>query len=140
MGIANATHRHRKGERIMPSHRSGRINEDVKRELTDILRTVKDPRVSGMLTIVRAEVSNDLSYATVRISAMEGIEQARQSVKGLKAASGYIRRELGQRLKLRKVPELRFVADDSIEHSASIARILHDLEDAPHKEDRENDV
>ena len=124
----------------MPSHRSGRINEDVKRELTDILRTVKDPRVSGMLTIVRAEVSNDLSYATVRISAMEGIEQARQSVKGLKAASGYIRRELGQRLKLRKVPELRFVADDSIEHSASIARILHDLEDAPHKEDRENDV
>ena len=124
----------------MPSHRSGRINEDVKRELTDILRTVKDPRVSGMLTIVRAEVSNDLSYATVRISAMEGIEQARQSVKGLKAASGYIRRELGQRLKLRKVPELRFVADDSIEHSASIARILHDLEDTAHKEDRENDV
>ncbi len=124
----------------MPSHRSGRINEDVKRELTDILRTVKDPRVSGMLTIVRAEVSNDLSYATVRISAMEGIEQAKESVKGLKAASGYIRRELGQRLKLRKVPELRFVADDSIEHSASIARILHDLEDAPHKEDRENDV
>ena len=124
----------------MPSHRSGRINEDVKRELTDILRTVKDPRVSGMLTIVRAEVSNDLSYATVRISAMEGIEQAKQSVKGLKAASGYIRRELGQRLKLRKVPELRFVADDSIEHSASIARILHDLEDTAHKEDRENDV
>lgn len=118
----------------MPSHRSGRVNEDVKRELTDILRTVKDPRVSGMLTVVRAEVSNDLSYATVYISAMEGIEQARQSVRGLKAAAGYIRRELGQRLKLRKVPELRFVADDSIEHSASIARILHDLDDASHKE------
>lgn len=111
----------------MPSHRSGRINEDVKRELTDILRTVKDPRVSGMLTIVRAEVSSDLSYATVRISAMEGIEQARQSVKGLSSASGYIRRELGKRLQLRKVPELRFVADDSIEYSADIARILKEL-------------
>ena len=111
----------------MPSHRNGRINEDVKRELTDILRTVKDPRVSGMLTVVRAEVSSDLSYATVRISDMEGIERARQSVKGLSSASGYIRRELGKRLQLRKVPELRFVADDSIEYSADIARILKDL-------------
>ena len=119
----------------MPSHRSGRINEDVKRELTDILRTVKDPRVSGMLTVVRVEVSSDLSYATARISAMEGIDQARQSVKGLTAASGYIRRQLGQRLQLRKVPEFRFVADDSIEYSADIARILKDLEpDAPQPE------
>ena len=119
----------------MPSHRSGRINEDVKRELTDILRTVKDPRVSGMLTVVRVEVSSDLSYATARISAMEGIDRARQSVKGLTAASGYIRRQLGQRLQLRKVPELRFVADDSIEYSADIARILKDLEpDAPQPE------
>ncbi len=119
----------------MPSHRSGRINEDVKRELTDILRTVKDPRVSGMLTVVRVEVSSDLSYATARISAMEGIDRARQSVKGLSAASGYIRRQLGQRLQLRKVPELRFVADDSIEYSADIARILKDLEpDAPQPE------
>ena len=112
----------------MPSHRSGRINEDVKRELTDILRTVKDPRVSGLLTVVRVEVTNDLSYATVRISAMEGLEQAKQSVKGLSAAAGYIRRELGARLRLRKVPELRFVADDSIAYSADIARLLQSLD------------
>ena len=121
----------------MPSHRSGRINEDVKRELTDILRTVKDPRVNGMLTIVRAEVSSDLSYATVRISAMEGMEQTRRSVRGLSSASGYIRRELGKRLQLRKVPELRFVADDSIEYSADIARILKDLKEE--NEDKESD-
>ena len=112
----------------MPSHRSGRINEDVKRVLTDILRTVKDPRVSGLLTVVRVEVTNDLSYATVRISAMEGLEQAKQSVKGLSAAAGYIRRELGARLRLRKVPELRFVADDSIAYSADIARLLQSLD------------
>ena len=122
----------------MPSHRSGRINEDVKRELTDILRTVKDPRVSGMLTVVRVEVSSDLSYATARISAMEGIDRARQSVKGLTAASGYIRRQLGQRLQLRKVPELRFVADDSIEYSADIARILKDLEPDEPQPEQEN--
>ena len=72
----------------MPSHRSGRINEDVKRELTDILRSVKDPRVSGLITVVRAEVSGDLSYATVRISAMEGIARAKEAVKGLTSASG----------------------------------------------------
>ena len=122
----------------MPSHRSGRINEDVKRELTDILRTVKDPRVSGMLTVVRAEVSNVLSYATVRISAMEGLDKAKESVKGLTAAAGYIRRELGQRLKLRKIPELRFVADDSIEYSAGIARILKELEPQDGREPEEN--
>ena len=107
----------------MPSHRIDRISEDIRRELTAILRTVKDPRVTDvMLSIVRAEVTNDLSYATVYISAMEGMEAARTAVKGLQSAQGYVRRELGH------VPELRFVADDSIEYSARIARKIHELE------------
>ena len=113
----------------MPSHRIDRMSEDIRRELTAILRTVKDPRVTDvMLSIVRAEVTNDLSYATVYISAMEGMEAARTAVKGLQSAQGYVRRELGHALKLRHVPELRFVADDSIEYSARIARKIHELE------------
>lgn len=115
--------------KAMPSHRIDRISEDIRRELTAILRTVKDPRVTDvMLSIVRAEVTNDLSYATVYISAMEGMEAARKAVKGLQSAQGYVRRELGHALKLRHVPELRFVADDSIEYSARIARKIHELE------------
>jgi ribosome-binding factor A len=106
-----------------------RTSEDILRELTAILRTVKDPRVtSGMLSIVRVEVTNDLSYAKVHVSMMEGIEMARNAVKGLTSAQGYIRHELGKALHLRHVPELRFIADDSIAYSATIMKKLGELE------------
>ena len=102
---------------------------DIRREVSAILRELKDPRVSGcMLSVVRVEVTNDLSYCTVYVSAMEGMETAENAVKGLKSAAGYVRRELGNRLKLRHVPEMIFKATDSIEYSANISRILHDLE------------
>lgn len=112
----------------MSSYRMDRTNEDIRRELTAVLRTVKDPRVSGMLSIVRVEVTNDMSYAKVYISAMEGLEAAKTAVKGLTSAQGYVRRELGAALHLRHVPELRFIADDSIAYSASISQTLHDLQ------------
>lgn len=112
----------------MAGHRSDRTAEDILRELTAILRTVKDPRVSGtMLSIVRTEVTNDLSYATVYVSSMDGMDAAKDAVKGLKSAAGYMRRELGAALKLRHVPELRFVADDSIAYSARLSHTLHSL-------------
>ena len=113
----------------MASYRMDRTGEDIMRELTAILRTVKDPRVSGgMISIVRVDVTRDLSYATVYISAMEGLDAAKTAVKGLTSAAGYMRRELGNALKLRHVPELKFIADDSIGHSARIAKTLADLE------------
>ena len=113
----------------MPSYRMDRIAEDMKRELSDIFRSLKDPRISGMLSIVHLEVSGDLSYAKVHVSAMEGLSRAKESVKGLSSAAGYIRRELAARLRLRKVPQLRFVADDSIQYSAEISRVLKDIEE-----------
>lgn len=113
----------------MPSYKLGRTTEDIRREVSAILRELKDPRVSGcMLSVVRVEVTNDHSYCTVYVSAMEGMETAENAVKGLKSAAGYVRRELGNRLKLRHVPEMIFKATDSIEYSANISRILHDLE------------
>lgn len=111
----------------MAGYRIDRISEDIKREITAILRELKDPRVQRMLTVVKVEVSNDLSFAKVYVSAMEGMEAAREAVKGLKSAAGYMRRELGARLKLRKAPELSFVADDSIAHGMEIVRMLDDL-------------
>ncbi len=109
----------------MPNFKSMRSAEDIRRELTDIFRSLKDPRISGFLTVVKVDVSNDLSYAKVYVSAMEGIEAAKESVKGLKNAAGFIRRELGLRLEMRKIPELKFIADDSIEHSAEILELIN---------------
>ena len=108
----------------MAGFKINRVTSDIKIALADILREVKDPRVSKLLSIVKLDVSGDMSYAKVYVSAIEGKEKTEESVKALKNAAGYIRRELGSRLKLRKVPELRFVADDSIEVSANISRVI----------------
>lgn len=108
----------------MAGFKINRITSDIKITLSELLREVKDPRVSKLLSIVKVDVSNDLSYATVYVSAIEGYEKTVESVKALKGAAGYLRRELGSRMKLRKVPELKFIADDSINISANISRII----------------
>lgn len=113
----------------MPSFKQGRVTEDIKRELTAILREVKDPRVKAcFLSIVRVEVTNDLSFCTVYVSTMEGLEQTKKAVEGLKSAAGYVRHEVGSRLQLRHVPQMIFKATDSIEYGASISKMLHDLD------------
>ena len=123
----------------MPSHRIDRSAEDIKRELTDIFRSLKDPRVTScLLSIVRVELTNDFSVCKVYVSAMEGIEHAQTAVKGLKSASGYIRHELSLRLRLRHTPELRFIADNSIEHSADISKLLDSLARSD-KHDQDNE-
>ena len=122
----------------MAGYRMDRTGEDIMRELTAILRTVKDPRVTtGLISIVRVDVTRDLSYATVYVSAMDGLDAAKSAVKGLVSAAGYMRRELGNALKLRHVPELHFVADDSIAYSARIAQTLSEL--AKDEKEDEND-
>ena len=100
---------------------------------------MKDPRVTGcFLSIVRVEVTNDLSYCTVHVSALEGMDRAKEAVKGLKSAAGFIRRELGHRLRLRHVPELIFTPTDSIAYSAEISRILNSL-DIPKDEEADDE-
>lgn len=99
----------------MAGYRIDRVSEDIKREIIAIMRELKDPRIQGMLTVVRVEVSSDLSFAKVYVSAMEGLETARLAVKPDKR-NGYVRGEVGGRLHCRKTPELKFIADDSIEH------------------------
>ena len=111
----------------MPGFHIDRISEDIKREIISIMRELKDPRVSGMLTVVKVDVSNDLSYAKVYISAMEGLEAAKNSVKGLQNAQGYIRKQLGSRLHLRKSPELKFVADNSIEKGMDLFEKIKEI-------------
>ncbi len=113
----------------MAGFKINRINSDIKLALSEVLREVKDPRVSSMLSIVKVDVSGDLSYASVYVSAIEGMEKTQESVKALKGAAGFIRSCLAGRLKLRKVPEIRFIADDSIEKSTQISRIIDSFKD-----------
>lgn len=111
----------------MASYKIGRIAGDIQRNLAEIFRELKDPRISQLLSVVKVDVSGDLSYAKIYVSAIEGEEKTAESVKGLKSAAGYIKRELSARCKLRKMPELTFIADNSIAHGAEIARIIEDF-------------
>lgn len=119
----------------MPSYRAARTQEDVQREIAAIMREMKDPRiVEAMLTVVKVDLTNDLSSCKVYVSSLKGSEAGVDAVKVLKNSAGFLRRELGLRLKLRHTPELKFIADGSIEHSADIAKILNKLE-ADRRED-----
>lgn len=112
----------------MSGHRIERITEDIKRELTAIFRELKDPRITQTLvSIVRVEVTNDLSYCKIYVSAIDGLDKANEAVLGLKSASGFIKHELGLRLKLRHIPALIFVATDSIEYGTGISKMLNNL-------------
>ena len=110
----------------MASNRIGRINEESQREMANLLRTVKDPRLQGgLVTITHVDTTSDLRYAKIYISALDK-SQEKDMMKGLKSASGYLRRELGSALRLRYTPELQFVADDSIQQGAHILEMLRD--------------
>ena len=110
----------------MANNRIGRINEEVQKELSALLRTLKDPRLQGgLVTITHVDTTSDLRYAKVFVSALEK-SQEKDVLKGLKSASGYLRRELGRSLQLRYTPELQFVGDDSIQQGAHILEMLRD--------------
>lgn len=112
----------------MASYRLSRLTEDIHRELTDIMRSLKDPRIGGLLSIVKVDLSNDLSHCKVYISSVEGLEATKGAVAGLTSAAGFIRREINLRLDMRRSPAFHFIPDDSIQHSADIAKLLGELE------------
>ena len=111
----------------MPSNRIGRINEEIQRELASLIPNVKDPRVTGMISVTAVETTPDLRWAKVYVSMLDK-SSAAQVVKGLKSAAGYLRRELGRALNLRYTPELLFVEDDSIDKGAHILEMIRDPE------------
>ena len=111
----------------MAGNRMGRINEEIQRELSALIPTVKDPRVRGMISVTAVDVTPDLKYAKIFISVLDKGDSG-QVLKGLKSAAGYLRRELGGRLNLRHTPELSFVQDDSMAKGAKILEMLRDPE------------
>jgi len=118
----------------MANYRKGRINDEVKKELSFILREVKDPRLSdAFISITSVEVSGDLKFAKVYYSALMG--DKKEIAKGLKSCAGFIRREIARRLNLRMTPEFTFFEDHSIEHGAHISKLLNQIEISPEEED-----
>ncbi len=111
----------------MPSYKMNRINEEVKKAMAEIMREAKDPRITPMISIVECDVTNDLKYATIYISDIRGDERTAKTVESLKKASGFLRHELGQKVKLRRLPELIFKEDHSISQGMKIADILNDI-------------
>ena len=113
----------------MASNRIDRISEEVMKALAEALRNVKDPRVqNGLVSITHCEVTGDLRYAKVYISVFGSDEQAKEVMKGLKSASGWLRREVGHKVQLRYAPELVFNLDSSMTHGAHISHVINELE------------
>lgn len=120
----------------MAKYRRGRINDEIQKEMTVILRKVKDPRISdAFLSVTAVDCTADLKYAKIYYSALTGDEK--EIAKGLKAASGFVRRELAHSLNLRITPELTFLPDTSIAYGAHISGILNTL-DISEAEDEES--
>jgi len=116
-----------------------RINEDISRELSALLRNIKDPRVNqGMISVTSVETSSDLSHAKVYLSVFN-LKSRADFMKGIKSASGHLRFELGHALKLRHTPQLIFELDKSLEHGAKINSILSELDITPDEEGKVNE-
>ena len=110
----------------MANYRRGRINDEMQKTLAEILREVKDPRVSGaFISVTGVDVTPDLKYAKVFYSAMRG--EKKEVYLGLKSSSGFIRRQVAQRMNLRATPEFTFVEDDSIAYGAHISKLLNSI-------------
>jgi len=111
---------------VSRGHRSERLNELFRREITQLLiGSLKDPRIVGA-SVTGVRVTNDVSIATVFVRSTTDLKDA---IEGLEHASGFIRRQLGQNLRLRRVPEFRFVADDTLEHANRIEELLRGTKD-----------
>ncbi|MBE7049085.1 MAG: 30S ribosome-binding factor RbfA [Ruminococcaceae bacterium] len=108
----------------MSVNRINRINEEFRKELSDIIRNLKDPRIPLMTSVVTVNVTPDLRYAKIYISILGSEEEQKAAMAALKNSTGYVRREMGARLKMRYTPEPVFELDHSIEHGARISELL----------------
>ena len=110
------------------SIKNTRINMEVQREVSEIIRTeIKDPRIHPMTSVTSAQVTPDLKYCKVYISVLGDEEAGKSTIEGLKSAEGYVRRELARRVNLRNTPEIRFILDQSIEYGVNMTRLIDEV-------------
>lgn len=113
-----------------------RVNSEVLRELSSIIREdIKDPRINSMTSVVAVEVTPDLKFAKAYISVLGSEEEGEETIKGLKSAEGYIRKQLAQRVNLRNTPKFTFVLDQSIEYGVNMSKKIEEVTKDLHKEE-----
>jgi len=111
----------------MANNRLERIKEEVLRELAAVIRTLKDPRIPAMTSVVAVDVTKDLKYAKAHVSVMGSEDEKKAALTALKSASGFIRREISTRLNLRITPEFTFVLDRSVDYGMHINDLIHKI-------------
>ena len=110
------------------ANRIDRINEEARKEISAIVRELKDPRVTkGLCSIVSVDITKDLRWCKAYVSVLGDETVRKEAIEGLKKAAGFVRKELAHRLGLRYTPEIIITLDNSIEHGAHINKLLHDL-------------
>jgi ribosome-binding factor A len=110
--------------------RTDRISEQIRRDLSELLRQVKDPRVADLLplvTITDVEISADYTHAKVFYTSLAGVERAKEIARGLSHAASFLRRELGRRLRIHHIPELHFTFDVSVERGTRLSRLIDEV-------------
>lgn len=111
----------------MTKHRADRLAENLKEEISQMIRLdLKDPRI-GFVTVTSVDVADDLGHAKVYISVLGSEQEGKDSLAALNRAAGFVRSEIGKRIRLRHVPEIVFKYDPSIEHGAHIAKLLREV-------------
>ncbi|MFR4987342.1 MAG: 30S ribosome-binding factor RbfA [Lachnospirales bacterium] len=105
-----------------------RINDEIKRELSEIVRSeLKDPRIGVMTSVLKVETTNDLKYCKVYISVLGNDDQKKEVIEGLKNASGFIRKQVAMRINLRNTPQFKFELDNSLEYSIRISKLIDEV-------------
>ncbi len=114
-----------------------RIEEEVKKVVSKVIdRDLKDPRLNGMISVTKVDVSRDLKYCKIYVS-MLGVADQKEAMDALKSSAGFVRREIGANIRMHSTPEVKFEFDDSIEYGNKIQKIINDLDIKPVEEDRE---
>ena len=124
------------------SIKNTRINGEVQKELSTIIRNeIKDPRIHPMTSVMAVEVAPDLKTCKAYISVLGEKEAKEATIKGLKSAEGYIRRQLAHNMNLRNTPEIRFILDESIEYGVTMSKLIDDIakKDQSHKQETDID-
>lgn len=118
-----------------------RVNAEVQHELSNIIRNeIKDPRISTMTSVVAVDVTPDLKYAKAYISVLGSREEQESTIKGLKSAEGYIRRQLAASINLRNTPQISFVLDQSIEYGVNMSRLIDEVNGKLSEDDETEEI
>ncbi len=116
------------------NNRMIRINDEIKREISEVIRSeLKDPRIGLITSVLKAETTNDLKYCKIYVSILGDDEKKKETMEGLKNASGFIRKQIAVRINLRNTPELKFILDDSLEYGFKISKIIDDINNGSDK-------